>query len=187
MRLAATISLAATALLLSGCAPDDHQLTPGSTPAPTVIDSTPDPSADPVNESIGINCQTLVPDQVMYDWGSGNFALDVDYLPPAGSAAEKVASSGGLACSWVNLSSGEKVDIAAARPATTDLEAAESAAAQNGSAVADLGSSAYFGSDGTVGHLDVFTDTYWVTADSPWFLEAGDARPLAEAAIAALD
>ena len=173
-------------MLLSACAPDDHQLAPGPTDVPTSTDSTLDPNADPVNESIGINCQTLVPDQVIYDWGSGNFALDVDYVPPAGSAAEQVASTGGLACSWVNLSSSETVDIAAAAPGSAALEAGELAASQSGTAVADLGSSAYFSSDGTVGHLDVFTDTYWVTADSPWFLEAGDARPLAEAAIAAL-
>lgn len=168
------------ALMLTGCTQGDHVLTPVNTP-PTG-EGTFDPGSDPVNESVGINCRELVSDQVVYDWGNGNFSLSVDYEPTAGSAAAQVVAEGGLACSWVNLTSSETVDIAVASASSDDLATAASTAAAAGEPAPVISDNAYF--DG--GHVDVFTDRYWITADSTWFGSADDAAPLLTAAIAAL-
>lgn len=183
---AALLLVGAASALLTACAPDDHQLAPGSTDSVQSQDSTLDPNADPVNEAIGINCQTLISDQDIYTWGSGNFALDVDFVPQAGTPAAQIASTGGLACSWVNLTSGETVDIAVASLTESELEQNESVAAEGSTAVDGLGTGAYFRADGVVGQMDIFTDSHWITAESGWFLEPGDATPLLEPAVAAL-
>ncbi len=179
--------LGVAALALAGCAPADHVLPPGSSASgqPGVPDSseTGTPPADPVNESVGINCQQLLNDQTVYDWGSGNFAYDASYAPAAGSSAATAVASGGLACRWINLTSSETVDFAVSVPASDD---ARTAAAAAGSPAPELAPDAYFSSDGTTGHLDIFSGKYWITGESTWFLSPEDAAPLASAAIAAL-
>lgn len=178
--------LAAAVLVLSGCAPSDHTLLPAPTGTPTETPVTDEatPPSDPVNESVGLNCQQLLNDQAVYDWGSGNFAYDSSYSPAAGSTAAAAVAIGGLACRWINLTSSETVDFAVSIPASTD--AARAAAAAAGAPAPELAPDAYFWSDGTTGHLDIFSGKYWITAESGWFLTPGDAAPLATAALSAL-
>ena len=177
----ALVLVSAVALGLVGCAPDDHVLSPTAPPLEGEGTLPPEPS----NEVVGINCATLVSDQVIYDWGSGNFAFDTTFVPEAGSSAAQIAADGGLACRWINLTSQETVDAAVTIPAADDLEAAESAAAAAGTAAPEFGD-AYFHAIGDVGYVDVFSDGYWLTLESTWFLEAADASALVTAAVAAL-
>jgi len=177
----AILVLSAAALSLTGCAPDDHVLPPTATPDPPQVTLPP----EPVNETVGINCVTLINDQAMYDWGSGNFALESGFSPEAGSTAAQIAADGGLACRWINLTSQETVDAAVSIPTDADLEAARQAAAATGTATPEFGD-AYFSAADGVGHLDVFTGGYWLTLQSSWFTAPSDASPLVEAAMAAL-
>ena len=180
-RFAVVALVGITALTLGACAPDDHQLGPAPTGEGTF-----DPATDPVNASVGLNCGELLTDQVVYDWGSGNFALDVDYEPAAGSAAAQIVTEGGLACRWVNLTSSETVDVAVAAPESTVLESAAATAAESAEPATAISPTAYFSSADGIGRVDAFTDRYWLTAQSSWFLGQEDAAPLITAAIAAL-
>lgn len=168
---------------LAACAPDGREFGPSATPTPIEGEGSLPPQ--PVNESIGINCTALISDQAMYDWGSGNFALDAEFVPDTGSSAGQIAADGGLACRWINLTSQETVDVAVSIPTDTALAAAQQTAAADGTAAPALGD-AYFRSASDIGYVEVFSDGYWLTMQSTWFYEAADALPLVEAATAVL-
>jgi hypothetical protein len=179
--------LAAASALLAGCAPEDRAWLPTPAVTPFPGEGTFDPADDPVNESVGFNCRELIDDQTLYDWGSGNFALDVSYSPATGSAAADVVAAGGLACSWINLTSAETVDIAVAAPGDAALEKANSTAAATGADAAEIAPDTYFSVSGAVGHVDSFVGRYWITADSTWFGAPRDAADLIIAARSTLN
>ena len=182
----ALLLISVAACGLSGCAPDDHVLggAPSASPSITPLPGETSVPPEPVNETVGINCAALISDQAMYEWGSGNFALDPGFTPAAGSSAAEIAADGGLACRWVNLTSQETVDVAVAIPDEDELAAAQQAAGA-GTPAPTLGDAYFRSADGT-GYLDVFSDGYWLSLQSTWFYEAQDAAGLVEAAIAAL-
>lgn len=188
MRLALLLPLVAV-VALAGCAPTDQT---AEQPAPTATrSSTPsatpsaEPTPEPTSSPIGLSCSQLVSDQVIYNWGSGNFALDDSYTPAAGSAAASAVAAGGVACRWINLTSAETVDVAVAAPGSAALETERASAAAAGSAAPEL-SGGYFRMEGSAGRVDVFTATLWVTASSVWFGSSADAAPLVESALAAV-
>jgi hypothetical protein len=176
--------LAATVLALAGCAPSVQNPAPAPLPTQTGIEGEGSLPADPVNETVGINCQQLLNDQAVYDWGSGNFAYDAGYSPAAGNGAAEAVASGGLACRWVNLTSSETVDFAVSIPASVDD--ARSAAAAAGAPAPEIAPDAYFAWDGTTGHIEIISGQYWIIAESSWFETPGDATTLTTAALSAL-
>lgn len=184
-----TIVAISSLAMLTACAPENHVLTPTETPqisASPTGEGTFDPETDPVNPSVGVDCRTLVDDQTIYDWGSGNFALDTSYEPAPESAAAQLVALGGIACRWVNLTSSETVDVAVAIPSATQLADAEAAASATSELAPAISDRAYFRADGSAGHVDIFTDKYWIAADSTWFVSPSDAAPLLQAALSAL-
>jgi hypothetical protein len=120
----------------------------------------------------------------MYDFNP-NFGLDDAFSPKSGTPAATAKSDNGVACNWLNQTSGDTVTIAVAQPTTDDLAKIKATAAK-GTAVSGLGSAAYFSTEGQVGRLDVFDGAYWVVATSVYFSTADDARALATSAVAAL-
>jgi hypothetical protein len=186
MRPVLAVLLASSVVLgLAGCAPDDHTLSPTSTPFPTGIEGEGSLPPEPVNETVGINCSALLSAQTIYDWGNGNFALDASFVPESGSRAAQSAADGGLACRWINLTSQETLDAAVSIPTAADLATAQQSAAAGGIAVPEFGD-AYFRSADGIGYLDVFIDGRWLTLQSTWFYEASDATLLVDAATTAL-
>lgn len=147
--------------------------TPTPTPTPTAT-TTPDPEAIPLE----IGCADLVDAQVFYDYNP-NFSLLADFVPDGGAAASAVAAAG-VACRWVNNSSGETIDISAARLPDARLGEAKAAA---GDPVEDFGVEGYFAG----GVAQAFNNDVWVTATSTSFGAASDAAPLVIAAMAAAD
>jgi hypothetical protein len=109
----------------------------------------------------------------MYDFNP-NFGLDASFRPAAGTPAATAVAAKGVACSWTNQTSGDKVTIAVARPGSDALAKLKAAAAGGGSAVSGIGESAYFAPNGGTGRLDVFTGTYWLVATSVFFASAAD-------------
>ena len=173
-RSALIVAFALTLAALSGCAPSvDPAPTPGATTEPTVEPS-PEPTREPVVEGVplDIECQALVSDQAIYDYNP-NLGLIDDFSPESGSRAARAVELGGTACAWQNGTSGEMVVVAAARPSSeeiTELRGEPAFVIRNG-----------------VGQAQAFSGPFWVVASSPDFLEAGDATPLLDAAIATLD
>ena len=180
-------------VLLAGCLPTPDPSasgTPSSTPSttPTATASasptasatptatpTPEPGAIPLS----IACGDLVNAQVFYDYNP-NFSLLDSYTPDAGTAAASAVAAQGVACRWVNNSSGETIDISAARLPEPRLSEAKAAA---GASVDDFEVEGYFSG----GVAQAFNGEVWVAAASASFGSAPDAAPLVNAAISAVD
>lgn len=186
----AAITIVVGAASLSACAP--QRTPPTASPSVSSTAGTPSASATPTataaasGEPFTIDCTELVGDQTIYDWGSGNWALDPNATVAANSAAAEVVAHAGTACGWINLSSGETLTVAAATPGSHDLAAAKTGAAA-GASISGLGTDAYFSSSNGVGTVQAFTGTHWLVASSTWFYEAGDAQPIVADALAALN
>jgi hypothetical protein len=126
-------------------------------------------------EPVGLGCLDLVSLDTMYQFNP-NFGLLAEYSPPTGSAGGAAEAHGGVACSWVQQTSGETIEIAVARPSKSALADLRAAA----------GSDESFSSAGGAGQVQSFSGPYWVSATSTYFFEAGDARPLVDSVKAAL-
>ena len=171
---------------LSACAPEDGDAAPSASPSnsPSASPSgspsaSPEPSVDPSPSSaatpVGAGCLDLVSLETMYEFDP-NFGLDDGYSPPPGSLAARAASASGVACGWVQQTSGETIEIAAARPPADEFASLR----------ADAGSDRSFSVVEGRGVVQVFAGTGWVVASSSYFGSAEDAAPLVDSAIAAL-
>ncbi len=185
---AAAASIAALALLLTGCVPaQDTKPThsasqpsaPTDSPTATVTPS-PTPTAGTPAVPVAVACNTLVSLQTMYDFNP-NFTLQANFSPASGTPAYTAAADRGTACAWVNGTSGATVVIAVARPGSQDL-AAVKAKASAGTPVAGYGDAAYFSGD----RFDVFRGGYWFVAESSYFGSADDASTLMRSALSAV-
>ena len=176
-------------LSLSACAPD--RPAPNSTPGTAVPSSeqsaSPTPTPATSGDAFTISCTALVDDQTIYDWGSGNWALDPGATFAAGTPAADAIARSGTACGWVNLTSGETMTVSVAALTLDELEKLSVGIASAGSPATTYGVDAFFASDGGTGTVDVFSGRYWLSASSSWFFEAGDAQPIVSAALEALN
>ena len=183
-------ALAITAL--SGCTPEPKPSASASSsprasssPSASPDAASPSPSAAAgTGTPVAIACDTLVSRQTMYDFNP-NFGLDDAFSPKSGTPAATAKADKGVACNWLNQTSGDTVTIAVAQPSADEL-AMIAATAAKGTAVSGLGSSAYFSSAGQVGRVDVFDGRYWLVATSVYFSTADDARALVTSAVGAL-
>ena len=128
---------------------------------------------------MSIGCLDLVSLETMYDFDP-NFGLEAPAAPAGGTLAATALSNGGVACSWIQQSSGAKIVISVARPAPSVL------ATLKADAGASATTSETFASSGADGIVQVFPGSFWVTATSPYFESAEGARPLIDSVKAAL-
>lgn len=155
--------------------------TPTDTPAPAVTD---EPSDGFDSTPVTIDCNTLVTPQVVYDYNP-NYGNQPDFTPAAGSDVATIAANQGVACNWVNQTSGVTFQVAVAQLAADDL-ATVRAGLPSGTAVSGAGDAAYFSASGGVGVAHVFSGPYWIVATSPAFYEFVEVQPIVKGALAAL-
>jgi hypothetical protein len=173
---------------LSACATSTETMpTPTSTiPAAT---SSAEPSASataaPSGVAVTINCDQLISAQAMYDYNP-NFVLDVGYVPAAGSLASRASEFQGLACAWINETSGERIVVAVAQPDADALAQVGNDLVSSSNSVPTYTVEGYFQTNGTTGEAEAISTPYWITASSTAFLEPGDAAPIIAAARAGL-
>ncbi len=177
-------------LLVAGCVPTGEPV-PTSTPSssPSVIASPTPEASTPAPEpgvAIGIDCEQLVPAQVMYDFNS-NFALEAEFTPTEGTPGADAVAELGIACSWVNLTSGQTIEIAAAQPAPSRLEARRIEVAGFSNTVPTYEVEGFFVVEDGLGRADAFDGPYWISMTSEVFFEPGEVAPLMAAAVAALN
>lgn len=189
------LPVAALALaVLSGCVPQAQQGT--TTGAPTKSPSasasatpTATGTAAPANPIDGtpvtIDCNQLVTPQAMYDYNP-NYGLKADYSPAAGSLAAEVKAQKGLTCAWVNQTSGELIEVAAANLPEAHLTDLKNTLVTTSNSVPTYEVEGYFKLNGSTGEAQAFSDPYWIVATSTAFFEPGDAQPIVAAAIAGL-
>ena len=173
---------------LSACATSTATLpTPTSTipSAPT----TPEPSATATptvsGVAVTISCDQLISAQAMYDYNP-NFVLDSEYVPGAGTLASRAAEFQGLACGWINETSGERIAVTVAQPNADALAQLGNDLVSSSNSVPTYLVEGYFQTNGNVGEAEAISAPYWLTASSTAFLEPGDAAPIIAAARAGL-
>jgi hypothetical protein len=118
--------------------------------------------------------------QQVYDYNPNYVAKD-SYKPGAGSDAASVVAASGIACGWVDETSGSILSVAIAQPAAVTLQLTQQLAAAGNSPISLTGSAVgYFSSANGVGELQVFTHTYWIVISSSDFSAASDVSPTAK-------
>jgi hypothetical protein len=193
----ATLAISAAALLLlSGCTGESGS--PAGTAEPSAdATASAEPSADasaaPAVEELPdpipfeIGCDALLTAQQVYDFNP-NFGTDPGYEPADGSLAGAVVEeNAGTACSWLNQTSGETMEIAVATLPGAVAEQYKNTLVMNSNFVPTYGDEAYFEVDGAgSGAAQVFSGDYYITAVSTAFYEPGDAEPILDAVLANL-
>lgn len=179
-------------IALTGCAPEAG--TPASTPKasstskpssepttkPTPTDSaTPTPTPTPSATPVALECdQVLTPDDV-YAFNP-NFGSAPDYKPSG--AAETAVSHDGVACGWLNQTSGEIIEVSIVQPNDVLMTRLKDAAIAQSKPVPTYGTppaiDGFFTAADGPGEAQVFTPKYWVTLSSTAFFEPGDAQQL---------
>jgi hypothetical protein len=196
--LPATLAVAAILVLgLAGCVPEGapepsgspdvsstHQpaVTPTEKPEPAVTDV---PSDGFDSTPVRIDCNELVSPQAVYDYNP-NYGHQPDSTPPAGTDVATIVANQGVACTWVNQTSGMTFVVAVAQLAAADISTVKASVESSSTSVSGLGDSAYFTTSGGVGVAQVFAGPYWLVASSSAFYEIAEPRPLLQAALAAL-
>jgi len=187
------VSLALAGVLVSAvsaCATETDATPVESSAAPTPTASeTPEPTGTPAPVNVGtpvtIDCDELISPDAMYAFNP-NFGLSESYKAAAGTEAATIVEAKGLACQWVNQTSGEIVQVAVADLPAEQITALKNNYVMNSNSVPTYGVEGYFQVEGTVGVAEAFSDSYWISATSDFFLEPGDAEPIISAALAGL-
>lgn len=174
-------------LALAGCTPEPTPtptqtppLSNGSTTAPGES-ATPTPTTEAAGTPVALGCDQILTADDVYAFNP-NFGTAPDYKPTAGSAAETAVSYEGVACGWLNQTSGEIIEISVAQPndaLTTDLM---NTAVTESNPVPTYGTppavDGFFTNAAGPGEAQVFAGKYWVVAHSVAFFEPGDAQQL---------
>jgi hypothetical protein len=161
---------------LTGCVPQAEPTgAPTASGTPTSVptaspSSTPAPTAEPGATPVDLTCEQVLSAQQLFDYNSIYSA--VDEAPDAGTLAAEAVALGGVACRWVNTSSGSPIDISVAQPAPAQWDALQGTAG-------DATGYGFFAG----GVAQAFPGAYWVTVGSPDFTVADDPAPLVETVV----
>ena len=174
---------------VSACA-TESDAAPSATPKPTASSSataepTPSATAAPLGTAVDIDCNTLISPQALYEFNP-NFGLSDSYKPKSGTEAADIVGMNGLACGWVNQTSGEIIEVAVANLPADSLTALKNGFVTTSNSVPTYGVEGYFELEGTIGTAEAFSGPYWVSASSAAFYEPGDAAMVVQAALAGL-
>lgn len=137
-----------------------------STSAPDGDDGLPSPPLDPsaVGVPVDRDCNQILSPDALYMFNP-NVGTDPDYVP-TGLARQAVAN-GGVACGWLNQTSGEKLSVSVGRFNAEGIEVVRGAAAARTGAT-DLDTiDGYFTETANGGAIEFFVDQYWVVLESP--------------------
>jgi len=184
---ARTFTSLALALVVAGgvasCTP-----APEATPTQTAVAPAPEPSpsqtaaGDP-GAPVDADCDDLLDEDAVYAFNP-NTAFDESYVGPIDSNAATAVELGGIACSWVNQSSGDRFTISVAHPSTEQLSVFES---ESASAPRALEYDGTFDGDDDAASTSAVVGPYWVTGNFEFFVEQGDVTPIMLEVIDELD
>ena len=187
------VSLALAAVLagaVSACA-TETDATPAETSATPTASATPTPTPTAsqapitVGSPVSIGCDQLVSPDAIYAFNP-NFGLSESYKPAAGTEAATIVEAKGIACGWVNQTSGEVIEVAVANLPADKLTDLKNNFVTTSNSVPTYKVEGYFEYNGTLGSAEAFNGPYWISAVSPAFFEPGDAQPIIAAALAGL-
>ena len=163
----------------------------GSTPAASTS-AIPNPTASAATGIIGLatglTCDDVLSADDLYALkGGANIALNTKATPAAGSMAARLVSLKGIACVYVNESSGEKFTVGLARPSassmplvTSSIEREQGSSYRVPSFSVLTGAVGYFRVYNGIGLASVATPTYWYSVSSTTFDTSVDARQIVQ-------
>lgn len=181
-RTGAIVACAALALSLVGCTTTEEDPTSEDTARPTssptdepTTGATPTPTpTTPISIEVTAACEDLVPLQALYNFNP-NFGIAPDYAPAPGTLPAEAVELDGVACGFVNQTSGVNIEFAVAHLIPEELQKAKDALVVSNDPVPTyVGEEAYFTVEDEVGQAQVFTGEYWLVARSSAFYEPGD-------------
>jgi hypothetical protein len=187
-RILAAVALAgALALSSTGCAPEEPVAEPSPSAPPVEVTPEPVETETPENPGtpIDLDCDSFISSQALYDFNP-NFGLADTATVAPGSQAARALDYSGIACTWVNETSGEELTVSAALLPEDVLTEIGNALVSSSNSVPTYGVEGYFQMLGELGEAEMIADTYWVAATSTAFFEPGDAQPIMAAALAGL-
>lgn len=175
------------ALALAGCASNMEipgQSTESSAPsASSSATAAPSPTTTASGTPLTLSCTQILTLQNVYDFNP-NYGENPNLSVP--SQITPLTQIGGVACGWVNQTSGDTFVVGVAKPdAATETAAANTAAAtlQPVPTYGTSGVEGFFGVVNNVGVAEVFANGYWIVVTSSGFIEPGDAGQLVESII----
>lgn len=121
----------------------------------------------------------------MYDFNP-NFGLQSDFTPKAGTTAATALAKKGVACSWLNQTSRDTIELSVANLPPAEIDALKAKLNKSNSPVSAFAAPGYFTAADGIGLAQAFDGTFWVTARSSFFVEAGDAAQIMDAALGSL-
>lgn len=148
--------------------------------------STPTPTATLSGTPLTMSCTQILSLQNVYDFNP-NYGENPNFKAP--DQIVPLTKIGGVACGWINQTSGDTFAVGIAQPDAASLTTIANATAASYTAVPTYGTSpveGYFGMSGSTGVATVFANGYWVVVASDAFLEPGDAAPLVASVLANL-
>lgn len=187
-RYLAVVALAgALVLSVAGCAPEEPVAEPTQSAPPVVVSPDPVETEAPENPGtpIDLDCDSFVSPQAIYDFNS-NFALTETPEVAPGSQAARALEFSGIACTWINESSGEVLTVSAANLSSDVLTEIGNTLVSSSNSVPTYDVEGYFQLVGDTGEAEVISGSYWVAATSTAFFEPGDAVPVVSAALTGL-
>ena len=192
--------LLVTMLTLSACGPTLDPRS-ASTPTPTTTatstasatptaTASPGPDASPTprvetGTPIGLSCNDVVTPQQIYDYNP-NYGLVNGFVPQSGSLAGQAVAAHGLACRWLNQSSGATIDVSVAHLDAKSTAIRKDYLASTSTSVSNFGPDGYFDQGDVGSAAQAFPGEFWVTGTSIAFFTAEDASSIMGSATAAV-
>lgn len=157
-------------------------------PAPSETVDAPEPTetVDPiVGTAIEIGCEELLSASAL-DFYGGTFTPVADFTPGVDWRAQLLVDQRGVACLWVDQSTGKSLVLAVANMPHENLETIKNDRFLESNSVPTYGVEGYFMMVDTVGEAEAFDDPYWIYTRSDVYFEPGDALPAVSSAMDAL-
>ena len=192
--------LLVTMLTLSACGPTLDPRS-ASTPTPTTTatstasatptaTASPGPDASPTprvetGTPIGLSCNDVVTPQQIYDYNP-NYGLVNGFVPQSGSLASQAVAANGLACRWMNQTSGATIDVSVAHLDAKSTAIRKDYLASTSTSVSNFGPDGYFDQGDVGSAAQAFPGEFWVTGTSIAFFTAEDASSIMGSATAAV-
>ena len=103
-----------------------------------------------------------------------------------GQLGQIAVAKRGVACSWLNQTSRDTIELSVANLPAGDIAALKGDLNSSSKATSAFAAPGYFTVEGGVGVAQVFKGGYWVVARSTFFSEAGEAAQIVDPAVASL-
>jgi len=166
----------------TACTSPEPEPQPTESPvATTEPTAAPTPEAPATSVPVIRSCDELVSPQTVFAYNQ-NFSADESYSPAAGTLAAEAVELGGVACAWVNQTSGEVISVAVANPAADELAERKADAGRAASAYAGFYTE---GEDSALGQA--FTGPYWAIIEFGFFSEEGELAPFVDSVLESLE